>query len=88
MRTNFENGLKCRLLSFLRTNPCELKTNLIKPFFAVAVFAVSIVSLSAGNILLKIGMDRFGALTASGIPVAQALIAENRILKLKSKVSG
>ena len=47
----------------------------MKPFFqAVAVFAVSIVSLSAGNILLKMGMDRFGALTASGIPVAQALM--------------
>jgi multidrug transporter EmrE-like cation transporter len=43
-------------------------------FHAVAVFAVSIVSLSAGNILLKMGMDRFGALTASGIPIVQALV--------------
>ena len=43
-------------------------------FHAVAVFAVSIASLSAGNILLKMGMDRFGALTASGIPVVQALM--------------
>jgi multidrug transporter EmrE-like cation transporter len=43
-------------------------------FHAVAVFAISIASLSAGNILLKIGMDRFGALTASGIPVLQALV--------------
>jgi drug/metabolite transporter (DMT)-like permease len=40
---------------------------------AVAVFAISIASLSAGNILLKMGMDRFGALTASGIPTVQAL---------------
>ncbi len=46
----------------------------MKPIFqAVAVFAISIASLSVGNILLKMGMDRFGALTASGIPVAQAL---------------
>jgi drug/metabolite transporter (DMT)-like permease len=43
-------------------------------FHAVAVFAVSIASLSAGNILLKMGMDRFGILTASGIPVMQALV--------------
>jgi drug/metabolite transporter (DMT)-like permease len=42
-------------------------------FHAVAVFAVSIASLSVGNILLKMGMDRFGALTASGIPAVQAL---------------
>ena len=47
----------------------------MKPLFqAVAVFAVSIVSLSAGNILLKMGMDRFGALTAAGIPAVQALV--------------
>ena len=43
-------------------------------FHAVAVFAVSIASLSAGNILLKMGMDRFGTLTASGIPIMQALV--------------
>jgi drug/metabolite transporter (DMT)-like permease len=43
-------------------------------FHAVAVFAVSIASLSAGNILLKMGMDRFGALTGSGVPIAQALV--------------
>jgi multidrug transporter EmrE-like cation transporter len=43
-------------------------------FHAVAVFAVSIASLSAGNILLKMGMDRFGTLTASGIPIIQALM--------------
>jgi len=42
-------------------------------FHAVAVFAISIASLSAGNILLKMGMDRFGAQTAAGIPVLQAL---------------
>jgi multidrug transporter EmrE-like cation transporter len=47
----------------------------MRPLFqAVVVFAISIVSLSAGNILLKMGMDRFGALTASGIPVLQALV--------------
>ena len=43
-------------------------------FHAITVFAVSIVSLSVGNILLKVGMDRFGTLTASGIPTVQALI--------------
>jgi drug/metabolite transporter (DMT)-like permease len=47
----------------------------MRPFFhAVLVFAVSIVSLSVGNILLKMGMDRFGALTASGLPAMQALV--------------
>jgi multidrug transporter EmrE-like cation transporter len=47
----------------------------MRPFFhAVAVFAVSIVSLSVGNILLKMGMDRFGALTASGVSGLQALM--------------
>ena len=47
----------------------------MKPFFqAVAVFAVSIVSLSVGNILLKMGMDRFGALTAAGVPGIQAVL--------------
>jgi uncharacterized membrane protein len=47
----------------------------MRPFFqAVVVFAVSIVSLSVGNILLKMGMDRFGALTALGIPTVQALV--------------
>jgi multidrug transporter EmrE-like cation transporter len=43
-------------------------------FHAVVVFAISIVSLSAGNILLKMGMDRFGVLTASGVPTVQALV--------------
>ena len=43
-------------------------------FHAVVVFAISIVSLSAGNLLLKQGMDRFGALTASGVPTVQALV--------------
>jgi drug/metabolite transporter (DMT)-like permease len=47
----------------------------MKPLFqAVLVFAVSIASLSLGNILLKLGMDRFGAQTAAGIPVLQALV--------------
>jgi len=46
----------------------------MKPLFqAVLVFAVSITSLSLGSILLKMGMDRFGSLTASGIPVLSAL---------------
>src|SRR5476651_2602612 len=43
-------------------------------FQAVVVFAISIASLSAGNVLLKMGMDRFGALTASGVPAMQALV--------------
>jgi len=43
-------------------------------FHAVIVFAVSIASLSAGNIFLKMGMDRFGAQTAAGIPAVQALV--------------
>jgi drug/metabolite transporter (DMT)-like permease len=48
---------------------------LMKPFFyAVVVFAVSIASLAAGNILLKMGMDRYGELTASGISGAQAVV--------------
>jgi len=47
----------------------------MRPYFhAIAVFAVSIISLSVGNILLKMGMDRFGTLTASGIPALQAVI--------------
>ncbi len=43
-------------------------------FHAVALFAVSIASLSVGNVLLKIGMDRFGALTGSGVSIVEALI--------------
>ncbi len=39
---------------------------------AVIVFAISIASLSFGNILLKLGMDRYGALTAAGMPAAEA----------------
>jgi len=47
----------------------------MKPLLqAVVVFALSIISLSVGNILLKMGMDRFGALTAAGTPVFQALM--------------
>jgi multidrug transporter EmrE-like cation transporter len=41
---------------------------------AVIVFFVSIVSLSVGNVLLKMGMDRFGTLTTSGVPLMQALV--------------
>jgi len=43
-------------------------------FHAVAAFAVSIASLSAANILLKMGMNRYGELTASGISGAQAVV--------------
>lgn len=43
-------------------------------FPAVVVFAVSIASLSAGNILLKLGMDRLGALTGSGVSIVPALM--------------
>jgi drug/metabolite transporter (DMT)-like permease len=47
----------------------------MKPLFqSVAVFAVSIASLSFGSILLKMGMDRHAALTSSGIPFFQALL--------------
>ena len=47
----------------------------MRPFFhAVVVFAISIASLSVGNILLKMGMDRYGALTASGLSGLQALM--------------
>ena len=40
---------------------------------SVILFAVAIVSLSYGNILLKLGMDRYGALTAAGLTAGQAL---------------
>ncbi|HXI70675.1 MAG TPA: hypothetical protein VNN22_10015 [Verrucomicrobiae bacterium] len=43
-------------------------------FHAIVVFAVSIASLSAGTVLLKMGMDRFGTLTTSGMPAIQALV--------------
>jgi multidrug transporter EmrE-like cation transporter len=47
----------------------------MRPFFhAIVVFAISIASLSVGNILLKMGMDRYGALTASGLSGLQALM--------------
>lgn len=41
---------------------------------AVIVFAVSIASLSAGNVLLKLGMDRFSSLTTDGVPAWLALL--------------
>lgn len=37
------------------------------------MFGVAIISLAYGNILLKVGMDRYGTLTATGLPTAQAL---------------
>ena len=40
---------------------------------ATLVFAISIASLSFGNILLKLGMTRYDALTAAGLPAARAL---------------
>ena len=40
---------------------------------AVFVFALSIASLSVGNILLKLGMTRYDTLTAAGLPAARAL---------------
>jgi uncharacterized membrane protein len=47
----------------------------MKPVFnAVVVFAISIASLSLGSVLLKIGMDRIGAQTASGASVLQAIL--------------
>jgi uncharacterized membrane protein len=46
----------------------------MKPLLnAVVVFAISIASLSLGSVLLKIGMDRLGAQTASGASVLQAI---------------
>jgi len=53
------------------------KLNLDETFFqAVVVFAVSIASLSAGNILPKLGMDHYSALTSSGISGLQAMVKE------------
>lgn len=40
---------------------------------AVFVFAISIASLSLGNILLKLGMTRYDALTTAGQPVVRAI---------------
>ncbi len=40
---------------------------------AVLVFALSIASLSFGNILLKLGMTRYDSLTATGMPAVQSL---------------
>jgi len=56
------------------------KINLDETFFqAVVVFAVTIASLSAGNILLKLGMDHYGALTSYGIPGLQAMAKEPQL---------
>ena len=41
--------------------------------YAVFAFALSIASLSVGNILLKLGMTRYDTLTAAGLPAARAL---------------
>jgi drug/metabolite transporter (DMT)-like permease len=57
-----------------------IKINIDEAFFqAVVVFAVSIASLSAGNILLKLGMDHYGALTSSGISGLQAMLKEPQL---------
>ena len=46
----------------------------MKPLYQIVlVFALSIASLSLGSVLLKLGMDRYGNLTASGISGLQAL---------------
>jgi uncharacterized membrane protein len=56
------------------------KINLDETFFqAVVVFAVSIASLSAGNILLKLGMDHYGAFASSGISGLQAMVKEPQL---------
>jgi drug/metabolite transporter (DMT)-like permease len=39
------------------------------------VFTLSIASLSAANVLLKIGMDRFGSLESAGRGFLQSLLA-------------
>ncbi len=43
-------------------------------FCSIAVFAISIFSLSMGNILLKLGMDRYAVMTANGMPAWTALL--------------
>src|ERR1041385_6102549 len=40
--------------------------------YAVIVFTISIASLSFGNILLKLGTDRYATLTAAGTPCVEA----------------
>ena len=47
---------------------------------AVAVFAVCIASLAVGNILLKMGTDRYGTLTASGMTALQAMVKTPALL--------
>lgn len=47
----------------------------MKPIIpSVLVLAVSITSLSLGSIFLKMGMDRYGTLTAAGVPFWQAIV--------------
>ncbi len=47
----------------------------MKSYFpTIAVFAASIASLSVGNVLMKMGMNRYGLLTDGGMPSLQALI--------------
>ena len=46
----------------------------MKPLYQIVlVFALSIASLSLGSVLLKLGLDRYGNLSASGISGLQAL---------------
>jgi len=40
---------------------------------AIFIFAVSIASLSFGNILLKLGMTRYDILTTAGMPAVRAI---------------
>lgn len=52
----------------------QLTIRMRSNFQTIAVFAASIASLSVGNILMKMGMDRYGVLTDGGMSVLQAII--------------
>ena len=43
-------------------------------FCSILVFAISIFSLSVGNILLKLSMDRYAVMNANGMPFFSALL--------------
>jgi hypothetical protein len=43
-------------------------------FSSIAVFAISIFSLSVGNILLKLGMDRYAVMTLNEISPVSAFL--------------
>ena len=53
----------------------------MKPLLQIVlVFALAIASLSFGSVLLKMGMERYGNLTASGISGLQALSRSPQLL--------